>query len=61
MIKIVIDTKGGDKGPSAMIKGAALALEKFDSISVLLVGDKEYIANKQARHNLRKRAKQDGD
>ena len=44
MIKIVIDTKGGDKGPSAMIKGAALALEKFDSISVLLVGDKEYIA-----------------
>ena len=44
MIKIVIDTKGGDKGPYAMIKGAALALEKFDSISVLLVGEKEYIA-----------------
>ena len=44
MIKIVIDTKGGDKGPLDMIMGAALALEKFDGISVLLVGDKEYIA-----------------
>lgn len=46
MIKIVIDTKGGDKGPDAMIKGAALALEKFEGISVLLVGDKKYIADK---------------
>lgn len=39
MIKIVIDTKGGDKGASVMIKGAALALEKYDNLSVLLVGD----------------------
>ena len=44
MIKIVIDTKGGDNGPSAMIKGAALALEKYEELSVLLVGDKDYIS-----------------
>ena len=44
MIKIVIDTKGGDKGAATMIKGAALALEKFDELSVALVGDGEYIA-----------------
>lgn len=45
MIKIVIDTKGGDKGPSAMIKGASLALEKYAFLSVLLVGDSELIAS----------------
>ena len=44
MIKIVIDTKGGDKGPSVMIKGAALALEKYENLSVALVGDSELIA-----------------
>lgn len=44
MIKIVIDTKGGDKGPSVMIKGAGLALEKYDNLSVMLVGDGELIA-----------------
>ncbi len=43
MIKIVLDTKGGDKGAAAMIKGAHLALEKYDNISFLLVGDEEYI------------------
>lgn len=37
--KIVIDTKGGDKGPESMIRGAAGALEKFPELSVLLVGD----------------------
>ncbi len=44
MIKIVIDTKGGDKGPSVMIKGAKLALEKYEELSVLLVGEEKLIA-----------------
>ena len=44
MIKIVVDTKGGDKGPSVMIKGASLALEKYEGLSVMLVGDGEAIA-----------------
>lgn len=43
MTKIVIDTKGGDNGAVCMIKGAALALEKFDELSVMLVGDKGLI------------------
>lgn len=43
MTKIVIDTKGGDNGASVMIKGAARALEKFENMSVLLVGDEGLI------------------
>lgn len=42
--KIVIDTKGADKGPSMMIKGAADALEKYSQLEVLLVGDAELIS-----------------
>ena len=43
MIKIVIDTKGSDKGVDTLINGVALALEKFPEVSYLLVGDEEYI------------------
>lgn len=52
MIKIVIDTKGGDNGPSAMIDGAALALEKYENLSVLLVGDKDYLIEECALRNM---------
>ncbi|MBQ9162874.1 MAG: hypothetical protein IJX74_06325 [Clostridia bacterium] len=45
MIRIVIDTKGGDKGAATMVRGAALALAKFDELAVALVGDGEYIAS----------------
>ena len=41
--KIVIDTKGSDKGACEILKGAALALEKYESLSLLLVGDGEYL------------------
>lgn len=44
MIKIVIDTKGGDNGASALIKGACSALAKFENLSVMLVGDEDTIA-----------------
>ena len=43
MIKIVIDTKGADKGVDILIKGVALALEKFSDVSYLLVGNEQYI------------------
>ena len=43
MIKIVIDTKGADKGVATLIKGVALALKQFSDVSYLLVGDEEYI------------------
>lgn len=45
MIKIVIDTKGSDNGAAVMIKGACEALKEFDNLSVMLVGDKDYIEN----------------
>ena len=41
--KIVIDTKGSDKGPEMIVKGACLALLKHPELAVLLVGDSELI------------------
>ena len=41
--KIVIDTKGTDKGPAEVVAGAALALDAHPSLAVILVGDKELI------------------
>ena len=43
MYKVVIDTKGSDKGAPTVIKGAKMALEKFDILEVLLVGDEDVI------------------
>lgn len=42
-MKIVIDTKGSDKGASVLIAGAAKAIEKFEDVDFLLVGDRELI------------------
>lgn len=39
MVKLLIDTKGGDNGAAVMIKGAGEALAKFDELGVVLVGD----------------------
>lgn len=47
--KIVIDTKGSDKGAEEIIKGAALALEKNAELSLLLVGDEEYLREETTR------------
>lgn len=43
LYKIVIDTKGSDKGPEMMVKGALMALEKYPSLAVCLVGDEKLI------------------
>ena len=43
MIKILIDTKGGDNGAETMIKGAGEALSRFDELGFLLVGDEGVI------------------
>lgn len=48
MIKIVIDTKGGDKGAATMVKGACLALDKFSELEVALVGDSQLIESECA-------------
>ena len=46
--KIVIDTKGSDKGAEEIIKGAFSALERNDRLAVLLVGDGEYLRTRVA-------------
>lgn len=43
MYKIVIDTKGSDKGAATVVKGAKMALDCFDNLEVLLVGDEALI------------------
>ena len=44
MIKIVLDTKGADKGTDTLMKGVALSLERFSDVGYLLVGDAAQIA-----------------
>ena len=41
--KIVIDTKGADKGPEMMVKGAVDALNTYSELEVLLAGDEDLI------------------
>jgi len=43
LVKIVIDTKGGDKGAESMIKGVAMALEKFPEAAFVVVGDEKAV------------------
>ncbi len=43
MVKLLIDTKGGDNGAAVMIKGAKNALEKFDELGIVLAGDEAAI------------------
>ena len=39
LVKLLIDTKGGDNGVAVMVKGAGDALKKFGELGVVLVGD----------------------
>ena len=41
--RVIVDTEGSDKGAEMVIKGAAMALEKYPELFVSLVGDKEKI------------------
>ena len=41
--KVALDVLGSDKGPEMMIRGAKMALEKHEDLSLLLVGDGEII------------------
>lgn len=47
--KIVIDTKGSDKGPATIIRGANEALLQNESLDLLLVGDEAVIKEECAR------------
>ncbi len=41
--RVVIDVMGSDAGSKTMVKGAAMALEKYEELSLLLVGDETEI------------------
>jgi len=45
MVRIVIDTKGADRGAEELTRGVSIALRKFPSVGYLLVGDGEYLRN----------------
>lgn len=49
MYKIIIDTKGSDKGPGVIVAGACQALDKFDNLEVVLVGDYDFIFDEVKR------------
>lgn len=46
MIKIVVDTLGGDRGPNAVLDGVKQAMEQNTDVSVVLTGDAEFLQNK---------------
>ncbi len=52
MTKIVIDTQGGDRGAQTMVHGAALALEEFEQLCVLLVGDEDFLSAQVAEQKM---------
>lgn len=41
---IVIDTLGSDKGPTAILEGCKLVLEKFQNVKLIIVGQEELIS-----------------
>jgi len=43
MIKIAVDCMGGDNAPNEVIKGCILAVEEYDDIHLILVGQEEKI------------------
>ena len=46
MIKIIVDTAGGDKSPDVNIEGALAALQKYEDLHIVFVGDEEVIRQK---------------
>ncbi len=42
-MKIIVDAFGGDNAPLEIIKGCAMAVEKFDDVEIILTGDEETI------------------
>lgn len=44
MIKILVDTLGGDNSPSANVEGAVKALSSIEDLEVVLIGDEKVIS-----------------
>ena len=43
LYRIVVDTKGADKGPAVIVGGVKAALDKYENLAVLLAGDTDVI------------------
>lgn len=41
MTKVVLDAFGGDHSPEEIVKGAVMALKKYDELNIILTGDQE--------------------
>jgi glycerol-3-phosphate acyltransferase PlsX len=52
-MKIALDAMGGDYAPANPVAGAILALRKYPSISLTLVGDEARVRAELARHDTR--------
>lgn len=50
LFTVVLDTLGSDKGPSMVAEGAALALNKFPDLKLVLVGDEAFLKEEMAKH-----------
>ena len=50
MIKIIVDTLGGDLGPSAVIEGAIRAINENKDIHVILVGPEDVITEELKKY-----------
>ena len=49
-VRLILDTRGGDKGAEELVKGAALALQKYPELALVLAGEREAI-EKAAKEN----------
>jgi len=49
-VRLILDTRGGDKGAEELVKGAALALQKYPELALVLAGEREVI-EKAAKEN----------
>ena len=51
MIRIIMDAFGGDNAPAAVVEGAAIALGRFDDISITLCGREDAIRAELQKHS----------
>ena len=47
---VVLDTLGSDKGPAMAAKGAAMALERYQDLKIVLSGDEEFLRSEMNSH-----------
>lgn len=51
-MKIIVDAFGGDNAPLEIIKGCAMAVERFDDIEIILTGDEDKIKKVSEENNI---------